>query len=260
MATKISKRDWEALSAYIDGQLSTRERVHLESRLTTEANLQSVLEHLRRTRAMLGSLPKLRAPRNYTLTPQMVPARKARPRSYPVLSLASALATFLLVLVLVGDFFAPRQLAMAPAMETQVAEAAAEPQIQREVPPGAGGGVSPDAVNGKTLEVAPAPTQSPQATPGFALDTQEVAPAEEPAAELMEELPPTPSPSGARIEAYPAPGDTDETELLPTPEEEIVPDATLGRNLIFRILEIGLGIIAVVTGVAAFLIRRGTGG
>jgi hypothetical protein len=76
----------------------------------------------------------------------------------------------------------------------------------------------------------------------------------------MEELPPTPSPSGARIEAYPAPDDTDETELLPTSEEEIVPDATLGRNLIFRILEIGLGIIAVVTGVAAFLIRRGNGG
>lgn len=255
MATKISKRDWEALSAYIDGQLSNRERAHLEPRLKTEADLRSGLEELRRTRTMLRSLPKLRAPRNYTLTPQIVPARKAPPRSYPVLSLASALATFLLVLVLVGDFFAPRQLAMAPAMETQVAEVAAEPQIQRELPPGAGGAAYPDAVTDRTLEVAPAGTPGPLATP-----TPGLAPAEEPAAELMEELPATPPPAEARVEAYPAPDDTAETELLPAAEEEIVPDAMLGRDLIFRILEVGLGIIALVTGLAAFLIRRGMGG
>ncbi len=105
MTTKISPHDEELLSVYLDGQLAPKERDRLEARLREDAQLRSLLVELRRTRAILRSQPRLRAPRNFTLTPQMVgkPARMA-PRGYPALRLASVLAGLLFVLVLVGDF------------------------------------------------------------------------------------------------------------------------------------------------------------
>lgn len=260
MTNRISKRDWERLSAYLDGQLSGRERARMESRLQAEPKLQSALEELRRTQIILRSLPKLRAPRNYALTPQMVPAWEERRRAYPILGFASAIATLLLVLVLVGDFFAPRQLAMAPAIETQALEVPAEQSRLQDLTPGVGGGGPAPEVTGKTLEseALQVPTPTIHATPATAPYPAEEAAPEEPMA-LTEELEVTPSP-GIQVEAYPAPEASDRVELLPTPEAEILPESRLANDLIFRILEIGLAIIAVVTGLAALLMRRGAGG
>ncbi len=266
MVTRISKRDWETLSAYVDGQLSPRERAHLESRLQSDSELQSMLEDLRRTQAILRSLPKMRTPRNYTLTPQMVPVKHERSRAFPVLSLASALATLLLVLVLVGDFFAPRQLAMAPVVETQVVEAPAQAEPRLPGPQfGMGGGedVQPEMEGEeieKAMEVAPGPTPTVQPSPQPGPYPAEEPVEEEPPMAMMQEAQVTPPPSETRVEPYPAPQAKDQVELLPTPEAEIVPTTALGRNLIFRILEIGLAFVAVATGLAAFLLRRGAGG
>ena len=63
MMTRITHRDWEALSAYLDGQLNRKERDRLEARLKASAELQDALEQLRRTRSLLRSLPPMRAPR-----------------------------------------------------------------------------------------------------------------------------------------------------------------------------------------------------
>lgn len=260
MTNRISRRDWERLSAYLDGQLSGRERARMASRLQSEPELKSALEDLRRTQIILRSLPKLRAPRNYTLTPQMVPAREERRRAYPVFGLASAIATLLLVLVLVGDFFAPRQLAMAPAIETQVFEVPAEQPRFQVLTPGMGGGGPAPEVTGKTLEseALQIPTPTVQATPGMGPYPAEEAAPEEPMA-MTEDLQVTPSP-GTDVGVYPAPEAADQVELLPTPASEILPESRLANDLIFRVLEVGLAIVALVTGLAAFLMRRGAGG
>ncbi len=107
MTKYITSRDWEALSAYLDGYLTQKERQRLEERLLHSAELKYGLEELRRTRQVLRSQPKMRAPRNFTLTPDMVGVKTTRPsdpRIYPVMRLASVLASILLVLVVVGDF------------------------------------------------------------------------------------------------------------------------------------------------------------
>ena len=66
MTTPISDRDWEAISAYLDGELNPKERARLDARLQANADLRAALEDLRRTRTVLRSQPRLHAPRNFT--------------------------------------------------------------------------------------------------------------------------------------------------------------------------------------------------
>jgi len=117
MTTQITPRDWETLSAYLDDQLSASERRALEVRLARLPELSQSLEELRSTRIILRSLPKLRAPRNFTLTPSMagrrsngVPERRTSQRTdtrvsagaYPLFRLASMLATLFFIVISVG--------------------------------------------------------------------------------------------------------------------------------------------------------------
>ena len=134
MNSQLSSRDWEYLSAYLDRQLKPKEIASLEARLSVDPGLSAALGEIQRTRDVLRSLPRMRAPRNFTLTPQMVGQRsplRARPaaRLAPVFGFASALATFLLILVVAGDFLgilAPstKPVAQAPGV---IAEVAVEP-------------------------------------------------------------------------------------------------------------------------------------
>ncbi|MCJ7658985.1 MAG: hypothetical protein MUO67_07530 [Anaerolineales bacterium] len=83
MKNQIKSRDWEALSTYLDGQLSNREHTRLEARLKSDPDLQSALEDLRQTRSVIRSLPKLRVPRNFSLTPEMVGIKRDTTRFIP---------------------------------------------------------------------------------------------------------------------------------------------------------------------------------
>lgn len=114
----LTDRDTEQLSAYIDGALDDSERAALEARLQTDAALRRELDALRHTVALVRDLPRLKAPRDFTLTPAMLEgARTAAPPPitpiprrvirFPAVSLMSAAASmvmiFLGVLLLLGD-------------------------------------------------------------------------------------------------------------------------------------------------------------
>jgi hypothetical protein len=68
----FSPEDLELLSAYLDNMLNEAERSALEIRLAQNEALQTELEALRATIALIKGLPTLKAPRNFTLTPAMV--------------------------------------------------------------------------------------------------------------------------------------------------------------------------------------------
>lgn len=105
MATQIIPRDYQYLSAYLDGQLNGKDRQSLEARLAQEPNLRDELNEMRRMHAVLRSLPRSRAPRNFTLTPEMAGQRQQKPaRLYPVMGFTAALASLLFVLIVLGDF------------------------------------------------------------------------------------------------------------------------------------------------------------
>ncbi len=136
MTDRISTRDWDDLSAYLDGQLNTKEQTRVETRLRQDADFRSALEELRRTRAVVHSLPKLRAPCNFLLTPEMVGqkaiTRQARP-SFPILRFASVIASVLLFLTLFGDWYTSR----IPALQLSATQAelnVAAPKAGAEIP------------------------------------------------------------------------------------------------------------------------------
>ena len=99
---RIVNRDLELLSAYLDNELTPEQQQIVESRLEKETNLRDKLKTLSKTKSTLRSLPHLKAPRNFTLTPEMVTVkRKKHPPLVNALRLASSLAALLLV-VLIG--------------------------------------------------------------------------------------------------------------------------------------------------------------
>lgn len=65
---EISEQDAELLSAYIDDMLPPIERAELESRLENEDFLRDELAAMQQTVALVNQLPRLKAPRNFTIT------------------------------------------------------------------------------------------------------------------------------------------------------------------------------------------------
>ena len=129
MRAQFNDRDFEQLSAYMDGQLAPAEQHRLEERLRARPDLQEALDDLRRTRALLRSAPRRRAPRNFTLTPEMVGAQAVRRRRggffnnlFPTLSFASAMAALLLVATLVFQMVPGRTPPTATVAEAPGAE------------------------------------------------------------------------------------------------------------------------------------------
>jgi hypothetical protein len=193
MKAQLSHKDWELISEYLDGELTAREKNRLDQRLNQQPELRNGLEELRQTRAILRSVPRRRAPRNFALTPEMV-QKRALPRLFPVLSFSSALATVLVILTLFLQLLpgSQRALQAAPLREnfavnkavSQSATAAkstpmiiqwgAQPNAPYAVGRGGGsgggssegpsGGLAPQASNPSTLtDNQTAPTEAPSA-------------------------------------------------------------------------------------------------
>lgn len=140
-------KDIEQLSSYIDGQLNSSESKRLESRIASDPELASDLNDIRAARGILRKLPARKAPRNFTLTRQMVGLKPPLPRTYSFFRFSSAFATVLLVLTFAANSLIPRGFPAsvsfnfdmgggAPATEAAVMEepAAAEAPAATEAP------------------------------------------------------------------------------------------------------------------------------
>lgn len=158
MKIEISPRDLELLSAYLDGELDQKETVRIEARLKVENDLNSTLQSLALSRDMVRSLPRLKAPRNFTLTAEMAGVQRKKTWLFSTLRLSSAFASLLLILVLMGDFLtgasgipvpgltslmagAPQdtesmQLAMESSVEAETMKAAVPESVAESQQPG----------------------------------------------------------------------------------------------------------------------------
>jgi len=101
---KLTDREWLLLSAYLDGQLSDRERRQVEDLLQTKPASRTALEGLQRTRQVLRYAPVRKLPRNFILSAEQV-RKPFLPPFSRILSYSSALAALLLVIVLGVDLF-----------------------------------------------------------------------------------------------------------------------------------------------------------
>lgn len=109
-------RDIENLSAYLDGQLNVSDAARLEARLKTDPELASVLSDLRASRGILRKLPARKAPRNFTLTRQMVGLKPPMPRTYPLFRLAAVFASILFLFSFTATTLSPYVSFGAPAI------------------------------------------------------------------------------------------------------------------------------------------------
>jgi len=159
--SRIPQREIERLSAYLDGALSSREAARMEARLREDPTLQEALEELRRTSRLLRTLPMVRVPRNFTLTLQMVGLVAKRP-VYPILRLATALASLALVLVIGFDALSGSSLQGAQAPLTMYREAPADEFAQEAPIPMEGAEMRAEAPTLEAEMLAEAPMPEPE--------------------------------------------------------------------------------------------------
>jgi len=169
----------EMLSAYIDRELSASEVELVERHLKECAACARNLETLRATVELVRQLPRVPAPRSFTITPAVQPLRFQMRWGYAYLRGATALAALLLAIALSVDIVsqrlplagAPAELAIAPSpaveMKAALREAATESALEAVPPPELRAEVTLQA------EALPSSVETPQ---GEALTPQATAP------------------------------------------------------------------------------------
>jgi len=245
MTTNIPLRDLESLSAYLDGQLTPKERIRLEKNLQANADLRAILEDLRRTRSLLRNQPRLRAPRNFALTAEMVGARprnRATFSLFPALRLTSALASFVFVMVVLGEFVfggkptaAPMIAAQAPA--PAASETLSEPEAllqsssdtAQEAAPAAKAG-SEDSTEGQALstEAVALLEATQEAPPDFPIDVPP---------ETFSEAPLTPPQEGGGAGLGGGDNTIEEPLMEETVEGTPLPEAALSLSIVMTSTE-----------------------
>ena len=247
----ISPSEWEALSAYLDHQLSAKERARLEIQLETRPEMRQGLQELQRTRAVIRSAPQPRAPRNFTLTPEMAGVRSrtsSSPGAFPVLRLASVLATIFFVIVFMGDLVSTR-LQPAPLPAAQFAKEQTGP-VRPVIGMGGGGGGGME----EAVEIAPAPEMSADAATEapVVMEADPSSSAKEPVivTPVGDSLP-TATPWAAPFAEDSAAA---QNGVAPV-ETEARPPISAGWSLL-RLLEILLVLLAIGSAAAAYWVRR----
>jgi hypothetical protein len=272
MTIRISSRDWEDLSTYLDGELTPTERSRLESRLEVSAEMRAALEEMRRTRQVLRNQPRVRAPRNFTLTPQMVGIRTEKSpafRLFPVMRLTAVLASLLFVFMMVGEFFWLGQNMAAPMLGEEsaplmaqemgdtVAGEVSEAVVEKAIPEG-------ELEEPMALEVEPSldvASEPDERAPAMEMPMEEAEGYQVPTAEApFAAAPPAPL---VGVEATSMPSALE--SLQPVEEIEIADElpesgftgvrAILYERQILRLVEMVLLLVGVTTGFMAFLLR-----
>ncbi|QYK49903.1 MAG: hypothetical protein KF701_05765 [Anaerolineales bacterium] len=103
MNASIAPRDFELLSAHLDGQLAPADTQALLARLGAEPHLREALQRLTQLRSLLRRAPQRRLPRSFMLTPQQA-GQRSGVAAWSGFNFASAIAALTLIFVLATDF------------------------------------------------------------------------------------------------------------------------------------------------------------
>jgi hypothetical protein len=187
MSKTLTFKQYQMISAYIDGRCSDREKAKVESLCAANAHFASTLAEFKRSQKMLKALPRVKVPRNFTLSPALAPQKPQRFFLAPALNYAALTAALLCVFLFAGTQFLPsiaaRKAAAPEAMLMTASDASATfaPEMTATAYPmitwgmqkgigGGGGGAEGSGLSGigGGPMVAAAPTLEPK---GLAPDT-----------------------------------------------------------------------------------------
>jgi len=154
-----AEKQQETLSAYLDNALTSAEREKFEAQLSSDTTLRASLEQQRQIKENVGQLPRLRAPRNFTLDPAAYgrPASDTAFRLYPVMQGATALAAVLLIFLFSLQFFSLNQqdtVAQAPSAANGVSEEAADTTFDEDAAEEPAPAAVPEIMSEENGEVA----------------------------------------------------------------------------------------------------------
>lgn len=257
MKKAITEKDLEALSAYLDGALSEKERQRMASLLKERADLRQEFAALQRTRALLRSQPRIRAPRRFTLTPEMV-RQKRQERSlrliFSTFRAASLTSVALLVILSMYSFLfvagvpgfmlsaVPKELREYPAVEIAKTVVITE-EVQAML-------ATEEALEivEATLPVEKPLQETPLLTPAEVSFMEQEA-TETPIPSLTEDM------RAAKVAEEPAPQEGELTDMgggMEEPRREVRFISTPG----IVVLQVLLGLSAVGSAVAAVWIKK----
>jgi hypothetical protein len=235
-------REIEQLSSYLDGQLSQSESARLEARISSDPELASAFNDLRAARGILRKLPSRKAPRNFTLTRQMVGLKPPLPRSYSFFRFSTAFATVLLVLTFAANSILPNIHFGAGAPLS-----ASAPQGAYGL--GGGGGGGDGGVGG-----GPAATEAPAVAAESSIVTEAPAATEAPLAEapsLKVTAPPT-----EEFSADTAAPEAPTAEAAGTPSEPQDRSRAQNETPVSVGWQIALLVLGLVSGIVMLAMRR----
>lgn len=268
----------EILGAYVDGQLSARERQRFERELAGDAQLRQEVAQQQRIKSQLSHLPRQRAPRNFTLNPSLYSRPRPQPASwlYPAVRTATALAAFFFVVAVILELaalFLIRPSAAPVAMEVEQAPPAPalatpllDTQMERmvEVTRVVTELIEPAEIEGATPEMAATDADAQLLPPSPAVAAEDEVPAEAPAGPAMaNRLEATASPVAIPAPAIELPLTThpfepsvDEALPLSQPEVEVelLPETTPLSP--WRIVQGALGVAVFILALTAVFLRR----
>jgi len=130
------ERRQEVLTAYLDDNLSPKDKQQFEQLLYSDESLRRDLEQQRSIKQAMAQLPRMRAPRSFTLDPSLYgkPSQQRVFNLYPAVRTATVLAMFVFIALVSIDILVPESgtfsdiassEAMAPAVEKALEEAEA---------------------------------------------------------------------------------------------------------------------------------------
>jgi hypothetical protein len=252
-------KDLEALSAYLDSALSGDDRQALEARLIREPDLRLVLENLRKTKQLVRRLPHVRAPRNYTLTPEMVKVRRKRRTLGLTLRLATSLAAIVLVMLVSFELL----VGWGPATPLAEKELALDgsttpaPLIFWGVPGMGGGGDVAEGIGGgepMAVESEPMLIESSEAAPKQPTEDPQYVESEPTKPQTVESEPMRAEPGGG--------GGNPILGLNPEEAGEVIatsaPDVSSVRSLpsYWRWVQVGLAVAALAGGLLLIFLKK----
>lgn len=154
----MNQRDLELLSAYLDQQITPSDAARLEARLEFDKELAATLGDLRAVRTVLRQLPKRRAPRNFTLTRNMVGLNPPLPRVYPIFRFATVVATLLFFFTFGMNMMTSRSMQLSAAA-APAPYAAQEAVVTDESMPAFAPGLTNPELSSLPDEANPVPTE-----------------------------------------------------------------------------------------------------
>lgn len=257
MSRTLTFKDYSMISAYIDGRCSANEKISVERLLESDADYLKTVAEFSRSKKMLKAIPRVKAPRNFTLSPAMAPQKPQRFFLAPMLNYAALAAVVLFVFLFAGSnllplanttrAMAPEAVMMTAADSTYTGEPTLMPMItwnQYGGVAGKGGGAEGSGLGGGG---------APQALSGMSNEgvTTEMMP-EATAPLTMEQ----PSAEGTSVASNPImglPSESEQGKVLST-----YPSSTF-KNRPLTLVEIGeisLASLALIFVVTAWIVRK----